>query len=931
MLSKGSTWSRWDLHIHTPCSIYNEYGGDNEDIWEKYITYLENLPEDVEVIGINDYYFIDGFEKVMHYKMNKGRLSNFKKIFPIIEFRIDKFATASESKLQKVNLHVLFKIDDKNWKNEIQKIKTEFIQQINVSPIHDTKPLSKESFIEIAGSLRNGFDNYVPSADQIFKLIESDTWKDRVMVFLGYKEWNNLEKGGQLKPYKEYLLNKADALFTASPSDNVSKKESILTEFGGSVLIHSMDIHKFSELDSNNYQCYTWIKADPTFEGLKQIIYEPKERVKIQKGNPFFDEQKSVVIDKIKINSPNNWFSNEEIPLNSGLITIIGEKGSGKTALLDLLAISNDEGIYEPDKNNHYSFYNRAREEIKGTKIHISYLGNDEETIYTLDGNFAKAETNPYAKVRYLSLKELESYVDQKEKFQSFIKDIIHTKTPELNNFDELIKKWVDRIQQINNEISNLEEKIKSLESLEEAYENKNVELELHKKNEPKIKTNFTEKQEEEYKSLITKEQEINAQIGKNIQTINKLNEIKLWINEEIKTIKEEFLGRFFSKISSISGFDTSLINSIKLEMNVIGLDIFEQLINKMHQENKDYNEQLKGVLEKIKPLDEMNKNFKSEQKNTRAWIEKKSKLEEQLDQLKEKINSMEKYKEHIQNLQQQRKNYYINLLNVKLEQKSKYMNLKSELESDENISFKVKIEFNTEKFLEKEDAIINHASGNSQYVIVEKLQQSILEKANKIDDVSNEELETVLDFIDFMDSDSFINVIFGEKKNKENLLKKSFKLEDLYNWLYGDYYDVNYYIEYKGKPLETLSPGQKGLVLMKVFLKLDNSSKPLLIDQPEDNLDNKSVFKDLVNDFREIKKKRQIIIATHNPNLVVNTDSEQVIIAKFEDSDDQSGRPKIVYISGSLENNKIRNQVCEILEGGDTAFSKREKRYSLK
>lgn len=595
------------------------------------------------------------------------------------------------------------------------------------------------------------------------------------------------------------------------------------------------------------------------------------------------------------------------------------------------MAISNDEGIYEPDKNNHYSFYNRAREEIKGTKIHISYLGNDEETIYTLDGNFAKAETNPYAKVRYLSLKELESYVDQKEKFQSFIKDIIHTKTPELNNFDELIKKWVDRIQQINNEISNLEEKIKSLESLEEAYENKNVELELHKKNEPKIKTNFTEKQEEEYKSLITKEQEINAQIGKNIQTINKLNEIKLWINEEIKTIKEEFLGRFFSKISSISGFDTSLINSIKLEMNVIGLDIFEQLINKMHQENKDYNEQLKGVLEKIKPLDEMNKNFKSEQKNTRAWIEKKSKLEEQLDQLKEKINSMEKYKEHIQNLQQQRKNYYINLLNVKLEQKSKYMNLKSELESDENISFKVKIEFNTEKFLEKEDAIINHASGNSQYVIVEKLQQSILEKANKIDDVSNEELETVLDFIDFMDSDSFINVIFGEKKNKENLLKKSFKLEDLYNWLYGDYYDVNYYIEYKGKPLETLSPGQKGLVLMKVFLKLDNSSKPLLIDQPEDNLDNKSVFKDLVNDFREIKKKRQIIIATHNPNLVVNTDSEQVIIAKFEDSDDQSGRPKIVYISGSLENNKIRNQVCEILEGGDTAFSKREKRYSLK
>jgi len=98
------------------------------------------------------------------------------------------------------------------------------------------------------------------------------------------------------------------------------------------------------------------------------------------------------------------------------------------------------------------------------------------------------------------------------------------------------------------------------------------------------------------------------------------------------------------------------------------------------------------------------------------------------------------------------------------------------------------------------------------------------------------------------------------------------------------------HFIEFKGRPLETLSPGQK----------------------------------DLVDDFREIKKKRQIIIATHNPNLVVNTDSEQVIIAKFKDaqSDDKP------YTSGSLEDNEIRNQVCKILEGGDIAFTKREQRY---
>ena len=115
----------------------------------------------------------------------------------------------------------------------------------------------------------------------------------------------------------------------------------------------------------------------------------------------------------------------------------------------------------------------------------------------------------------------------------------------------------------------------------------------------------------------------------------------------------------------------------------------------------------------------------------------------------------------------------------------------------------------------------------------------------------------------------------------------------------------------------------------MKIFLKLDDSKKPLLIDQPEDNLDNKSVFKDLVDDLKAVKKKRQIIIATHNPNLVINTDSEQVIVAKYEESEDDE-KPRITYISGALEDKSIKEYVCDILEGGDIAFMKRERRYRL-
>ena len=83
MLSCGSQWRKWDLHVHTPESIVHEYKcGQNEDIWDKYIDALENLPSDIKVLGINDYLFLDGYKKVKEYK-EKGRLNNIDLILPV--------------------------------------------------------------------------------------------------------------------------------------------------------------------------------------------------------------------------------------------------------------------------------------------------------------------------------------------------------------------------------------------------------------------------------------------------------------------------------------------------------------------------------------------------------------------------------------------------------------------------------------------------------------------------------------------------------------------------------------------------------------------------------------------------------------------------------------------------------------------------------
>ena len=121
---------------------------------------------------------------------------------------------------------------------------------------------------------------------------------------------------------------------------------------------------------------------------------------------------------------------------------------------------------------------------------------------------------------------------------------------------------------------------------------------------------------------------------------------------------------------------------------------------------------------------------------------------------------------------------------------------------------------------------------------------------------------------------------------------------------------------------------------MLILYLGMDvGDTRPLIVDQPDENLDNESIYALLTTYFKGAKKRRQIILITHNPNLVVNGDSEQVIVATAQRR--ANGLPYITYASGALENSDlvdlgIRQQVCRILEGGTDAFLKREKRYAL-
>ena len=150
--------------------------------------------------------------------------------------------------------------------------------------------------------------------------------------------------------------------------------------------------------------------------------------------------------------------------------------------------------------------------------------------------------------------------------------------------------------------------------------------------------------------------------------------------------------------------------------------------------------------------------------------------------------------------------------------------------------------------------------------------------------------------------------------------------------WLFStDHLSVRYGIAYDGVDISKLSPGTRGIVLLLLYLALDDADdRPLIIDQPEENLDPKSVFDELVSLFVVAKEKRQVIMVTHNANLVINTDTDQVIVADAGPHPD-GGLPRITYRAGGLEDAEMRKAVCDILEGGEHAFRERARRLRVR
>lgn len=963
---KGSEWRKWDLHIHTPCSIIQNFGGDNDSVWESFINDIENLPPEFKVIGINDYIFIDGYRKVLEYK-SSGRLSNIDLILPVLEFRIPKFAGSSSS-FRKINFHIIFSNeispdiiqqqflngltsnykltsghDGINWNGIITR---DSIRDLGVKIKASVPP---ERLTQYGSDFEEGFNNLTISEDDIYSLLNNSSYfkNGRTTKFLtavGKTEWESMSWNEGSIAEKKDLINKVDFVFISSVDVEqfYNAKKKLTEQRVNDLLLDCSDAHCFSNNSDKDRigKCFTWLKADPVFEGLRQIIYEPNERLYIGEDQPKKTLNQNT-IQSIQVKNSNNWFPDINYQFNEGLVSIIGGKGSGKTALLDMIAYS----CNCLDPLDEKSFLFRAKNEVIGSEIEIIWSDGTGDKI-TINKKLESQLPPNKQKVKYLSQSFVEKLCkyDQTTELTEQIESVIYQNIPneEKRNYinfttyknDQLkiIRGKQERIGKklikINNDIDVKVQALRSKPNLEEELVKCNKKS-LKFKNELKIiksKIKITDKSDLD---KLDRHNKLKHKSEKKVSEINILIRKEEEIGDRIQQFNDEtksFINSIKGSLLEI-GLKETIVNDIKIDFPSKKLlsalkERKEELIKQLNIEKK----QLVSIKGEIEKLSKKLKIEKSRQEKIEELNDKLSELNNNVDSLKKELSTISKTEKELPELYDERIKLFKEFFTFIFEEKYKlfelYSPIKNIIKSSNDLNkelfeFDVKFYFDLNSMVEKVDSLIDHSSSGryfqkQKHAIDNDISRCQFDLIFPITDNSSdftilkEEFETKnADIINyFIDSIEklFTSDVDGNEIKISDQLKKNYNEIDFYNWLF----DLNYYktidtLKFNNVDLDKLSPGLKGIALLILFLELDKEdTRPLLIDQPEENLDNRSIYETLRTFFREAKNRRQIILVTHNPNLVVNTDSEQIFITNLDKTLNE--QPSYIYYStGSL------------------------------
>ncbi|MBU0509012.1 AAA family ATPase [bacterium] len=1023
----GSTWGKWDLHVHTPYSIVQNYDGNLDAAWEGFICDLEKLPPEFKVIGINDYIFVDGYERVLKAKKD-GRLPNIALILPVVELRLDKFAGVvkkgkdgaySKSDWNRINLHVIF--DQLPPELIRQQFLNALVQCYDLIPeahsfngrwqavvtpesltslgqmIIDSVPDDQKA--GYGSALQEGFNNLCVSLDKVLEALEKHSLKGRFLLAVGKSEWENMKWNDQSIAEKKNVINRVDLVFTASENPEAYEKaRKKLTESKVlDKLLDCSDAHALSNSENKDRigQCFTWIKADPTFQGLLQAVTEFDQRVFVGDKPPkrllvMGNRTKyvSAISIKKKAGSPllENWFD-VEVPLNHDLVAIIGNKGSGKSALADVVALIGDTRNYES-----FSFLNEARFRDPRNKLAAHFTGK----LQWHDGTDSQKDLheNPalssVERLKYLPQSYLETLCNElagngSSTFDSELRQIIYTHVPEeqrigfsslgellnfkISELEEERKQLTEELSKVNAELVTVEHKLspefrQSLELQLDAKKRELTALEGAKptpvdnpmeseaaKQEAAAATEKLAALEATLNSVHVEEQKARQKKADAMRGAAHMTRMLQAVRNHQKN-HDQFIAELNAMLGEVqSGLKAADI--VSLTVNTTGI---EQLSAAFKKESEILDALLSSEGEASLPrrreaaetsiktiksqLSEKQRLFLVYKEHLAHW--ERAKVELQGD--KDKSNSIAWYAAEIAALDslparsEQLKTERILIVcslheqigKVVAEYKTLYQPVQGFVQSTAKMEMPLPLDFDVRIAEEGfQDAFLGRINRQTRgsFAGIDESNLLIRRLLKQTDFMS---VEAVVEFVDSIDDMlHFDRRIEGVKQTEVSVLdqlRKGNRPKELYDYLFGlEYLQPQYSLTYDKQEISQLSPGERGLLLLVFYLLVDKDDIPLVIDQPEENLDNQTIYKILVRCIKTAKQRRQVIMVTHNPNLAVVCDAEQIICATCD-----KVNKRFSYISGAIESPEIKARVIEILEGTEPAFVNRKRKYGI-
>ncbi|RSL18664.1 hypothetical protein EDE15_4259 [Edaphobacter aggregans] len=535
---KGSIWRKWDLHVHTPASLVHNYEGS--DPWPQFLDELANLPPEFKVIGINDYMFLDGYKRVLAEKA-AGKLTNIDLFLPVIEFRLDKFG-GSQGHLSRVNYHVIFSDEigpdliEQQFLNALSSKYTLTPQYDNLRTTGQWKALpTRDSLADLGQRIINtvpeeeqkkfgiplmeGFNNLCLNLDSISEALDSHYFKSRYATAIGKTEWADIKWNDHTIADKKTIINATNFVFTASATaQHYDNAKQSLTKAGvNDRLLDCSDAHAFrgSSHKDRLGNCFTWVKSDTTFAGLLQLLIEPDERIYVGDMPPQVarvQNNPTKYISSIEIKRKPTatigevWFNNT-LPLNPGLVAIIGNKGKGKSALTDIIGLlcntrqNKDFTFLSPEnfrqlrdnKAKHFEATLRLESGTPMSKgLEEAVDENQPELVKYIPQNFLEKICTQLGRIEESEFdrelkKVIFSHVEDAYRLgQASLDQLIAYKATEATQKSELLKQELHRL---NERIIALEEKSEPTyrKRIDNLLENKNKELTAHDAAKPEV------------------------------------------------------------------------------------------------------------------------------------------------------------------------------------------------------------------------------------------------------------------------------------------------------------------------------------------------------------------------------------------------------------------------------------------------------------